>query len=115
MYNLPYHKEQDQKVVKAFLDKYPFAFLSGCDAENKPVGTQVPLFFEERDGNKFLRGHLMHPQKNTALVPKHLCLFVSRPFSQGARALKTGIDPLILSTSTSTFTASVYITPPLQL
>lgn len=62
MYNLPYHKEKNEHIVKEFIGKYPFAFLSGCDAANKPVATQVPLFFEERDGRKFLSGHLM---KNT--------------------------------------------------
>jgi transcriptional regulator len=62
MYNLPYHKEQNAKVIKEFIDRYPFAFLTGCDAENKPVATQVPVFIEEKDGKKILRGHIM---KNT--------------------------------------------------
>jgi transcriptional regulator len=62
MYDLPYHKEQNEKVIKDFIDKYPFAFLSGCDSENKPVATQVPVFIEEKDGRKILRGHIM---KNT--------------------------------------------------
>ncbi len=62
MYNLPYHKEQNPEVIKEFIARYPFAFLSGCDAANKPVATQVPLFIEERDGKKILSGHLM---KNT--------------------------------------------------
>ena len=62
MYNLPYHKEQDKQIIKEFIDKYPFAFLAGCDSENKPVATQVPVFLEEKDGRKILRGHIM---KNT--------------------------------------------------
>lgn len=62
MYNLPYHKEQNEEVIKKFLERYPFAFLTGCDAENRPVATQVPLFIEDKDGRKLLRGHLM---KNT--------------------------------------------------
>ncbi len=62
MYDLPYHKEKDQQLVKEFIGKYPFAFLSGCDAANKPVATQVPVFIEENDGRKILRGHIM---KNT--------------------------------------------------
>jgi len=62
MYDLPYHKEQNEQVLKEFIAKYPFAFLSGCDAENKPVATQVPVFIEEKDGRKILRGHIM---KNT--------------------------------------------------
>ena len=62
MYNLPYHKEEDQTVIKEFLEQYPFAFLSGCDSENMPIATQLPLFIEEQEGKKLLRGHLM---KNT--------------------------------------------------
>lgn len=62
MYNLPHHKEKNEQVIKDFIAKYPFAFLSGCDAENKPVATQVPVFIEEKDGRKILRGHIM---KNT--------------------------------------------------
>ncbi len=62
MYNLPYHKEENQEVIKEFLEQYPFAFLSGCDAENRPVATQLPLILEERGSKKILRGHLM---KNT--------------------------------------------------
>jgi transcriptional regulator len=62
MYDLPHHKEKNEQVIKEFIAKYPFAFLSGCDAENKPVATQVPVFIEEKDGRKILRGHIM---KNT--------------------------------------------------
>src|SRR5688572_14136510 len=62
MYDLPLHKERNEEVVKEFINRYPFAFLSGCDAENKPVATQIPVFFEEQDGRKLLTGHLM---KNT--------------------------------------------------
>jgi transcriptional regulator len=59
MYNLPYYKEKDDKVIKEFIDQHPFAFISGCDAENKPVVTQIPVFIEEQNGKKFLRGHMM--------------------------------------------------------
>jgi len=62
MYDLPYHKEKEEKVLKEFIDANPFAYLSGCDKENKPVATQVPVFIEEESGKKFLRGHIM---KNT--------------------------------------------------
>lgn len=62
MYNLPYHKSNNEAATKALIAKYPFAFLSGCDSENKPVATQVPLFLEERNGKPFLSGHIM---KNT--------------------------------------------------
>lgn len=62
MYNLPHHKEQNEQVIQEFIDQYPFAFLTGCDSENKPVVTQVPVFVEELNGRKVLRGHIM---KNT--------------------------------------------------
>lgn len=62
MYNLPYHKENNPVVIKEFIERYPFAFLTGCDSENKPVATQIPVFMEERDGVIVLSGHLM---KNT--------------------------------------------------
>jgi transcriptional regulator len=62
MYDLPYHKEKNEQVIKAFIAQYPFAFLAGSDAQNKPVATQVPVFIEEKDGQKILRGHIM---KNT--------------------------------------------------
>ncbi|HEV7783063.1 MAG TPA: FMN-binding negative transcriptional regulator [Chitinophagaceae bacterium] len=62
MYNLPYFKEGDKEVVLQFVRDYPFALLTGCDAENKPVTTQVLFFIDERDGKLFLSGHMM---KNT--------------------------------------------------
>ncbi len=62
MYNLPYHKEENAQIIKEFMEQYPFAFLTGCDSENKPIATQVPVFVEEQDGKNILRGHIM---KNT--------------------------------------------------
>jgi transcriptional regulator len=62
MYNLPYYKEKNHQVIKEFIDRHPFAFLTGCNSENKPVATQVPVFIEEHNGKKILRGHIM---KNT--------------------------------------------------
>lgn len=59
MYNLPYHKEKNPEAIKEFIARYPFAFLTGCDLENKPVATQVPVFIEEKNGKKILRGHIM--------------------------------------------------------
>ena len=59
MYDLPYHKEPDEQVIKEFIDQHPFAFLTGCDSKNKSVATQVPVFFEETDGRKILSGHIM--------------------------------------------------------
>lgn len=62
MYDLPEYKEKNGKVIKELIDLHPFAFVSGCDTESKPVATQVPVFIEEHDGKKILRGHMM---KNT--------------------------------------------------
>jgi len=59
MYNLPYHKEKNEQVINEFMNQHPFVFLIGCDSENKPVATQVPVFIEEKDGRKFIRGHIM--------------------------------------------------------
>jgi len=72
MYDLPYHKEKNEQVIKDFIDNHPFGFLTGCDSENKPVATQVPVFIEEHDGRKILRGHIM---KNT----DHHRAFVHNP------------------------------------
>jgi transcriptional regulator len=59
MYDLPHFKEQDEQVIKDFIDQYPFAFLTGCDSKNKPVATQVPVFIEEKGGRNILSGHIM--------------------------------------------------------
>jgi len=59
MYNLPYFKESEQETVLQFMREHPFIFLSGVDAENKPVATQVPVFIDEKDGKLFLTGHIM--------------------------------------------------------
>lgn len=59
MYDLPYHKERDPEVIEAFIARYPFAFVTGVDATNQPIATQVPVFIEEQDGRRILRGHIM--------------------------------------------------------
>jgi len=59
MYNLPYHKEEDEQVIKEFILKYPFAFLTGSNSENQPIATQVPLFLEVKEGKTLLSGHIM--------------------------------------------------------
>jgi transcriptional regulator len=59
MYDLPRYKECDEQIIAAFIERHPFAFLSGCDADNRPVATQVPVFIEERDGRRILSGHIM--------------------------------------------------------
>jgi transcriptional regulator len=59
MYNLPYFKEHDDATILKFIKENPFAFLCGCDAANKPVATQVPVFIDEKEGKLFLSGHVM--------------------------------------------------------
>lgn len=59
MYNFPYFKEKDLKVILDFIDENPFAFLSGSDSLGKPVATQIPILVEKRQGELFLQGHIM--------------------------------------------------------
>lgn len=59
MYDLPHHKEKDHDEVIRFMKDHPFIFLTGPDASNKPVATQVPVFIDEKDGRYFLTGHIM--------------------------------------------------------
>jgi len=59
MYDLPYHKEKSDTVVKQFISKHPFAFIAGCDENNRPVATQIPVFIEERNDKLYMTGHMM--------------------------------------------------------
>ncbi len=58
MYSFSYYKEKDIALVKQFMQANSFALLTGCDANNQPVATQVPLLLEEREGKLFLLGHI---------------------------------------------------------
>ncbi len=78
MYNLPYFKEEDQKVVLDFIHKYPFAFICGCDENNKPVATQIPVFIEERKDKLYMTGHMMRQTDHHKAFEKNenvLCVF----------------------------------------
>ena len=59
MYNLPYYKEKDTSIVFEFMKAHPFAMLMGVDEEQKPVATQIPFLFVEKEGHLYLRGHIM--------------------------------------------------------
>ena len=59
MYDVPYFKEEDQDEIIQFMKDHPFVFLTGSDAEQNPVVTQVPVFIDEKDGRYFLTGHIM--------------------------------------------------------
>lgn len=41
------------------MKQYPFAMVMGVDADQKPVATQIPFLFAEKDGDLYLRGHIM--------------------------------------------------------
>lgn len=78
MYNLPYFKETDKAVVLEFIRQHPFAFIAGCDEDEKPVATQIPVFIDERDGRLFLTGHMMRNtdhHRAMAANPQVLCVF----------------------------------------
>jgi transcriptional regulator len=59
MYSLPYFKEKDFGVVKEFMHQNPFVILCGCDSNQHPVATHVPLLMEETEEKLFLYGHVM--------------------------------------------------------
>jgi transcriptional regulator len=59
MYDLPHHKEKDHEEIIQFMKDHPFVFLTGSDADHKPVATQVPVFIDEKEGKYFLTGHIM--------------------------------------------------------
>lgn len=78
MYNLPYFKEKDQQVVLEFIHQHPFAFITGCDENNKPVATQIPVFIEERNGKLYMTGHMMRQTDHHKAFEKNssvLCVF----------------------------------------
>jgi transcriptional regulator len=78
MYDLPYFKEQDAKVVMDFIHANPFAFICGCDENDHPVATQIPVFIEERNGRLYLTGHMMRNTDHHKAFEKNnaaLCVF----------------------------------------
>ncbi len=80
MYNLPYFKENDQQVVLQFMREHPFVLLTGCNADNQPVVTQVPLLIEQRGEKLFLLGHIMRQtdhHKAFEKNPQVLAVFTS--------------------------------------
>lgn len=77
MYNLPQYKEQDAEEVYKFMQDYPFVFLTGVDANNKPAATQVPVFIDEKGGKLFLTGHIMkHTDHHKAFLQNNNVLAV---------------------------------------
>ncbi len=81
MYNFSSFKEKDPQVVLDFIRQHPFALIAGCDENNRPVATQIPVFIERRNHKLYLTGHMMKQtdhhkafQKN----PNALCIFTGR-------------------------------------
>jgi transcriptional regulator len=64
MYNIPYFKADNYKQVFAFMHAHPFIILCGCDVDNSPVATHIPVLIEERDEKIFLKAHVMRKQKH---------------------------------------------------
>ena len=78
MYNLPSYQEKDQKIVLEFIHQHPFAFITGCDENNKPVATQIPVFIEDRNEKLYLSGHMMKQTDHHKAFEKNpnvLCVF----------------------------------------
>jgi transcriptional regulator len=78
MYDLPYFKENDRRVVVEFIREHPFAMLIGT-TDHRPVATQVPILVHEREGDGlFLRGHIMRKTDHHKAFQQNdeaLCVF----------------------------------------
>ena len=72
MYNFSYFKEKDKQTILDFIEENPFAFMTGSYLLGGQVATQIPILFEERNGELFLQGHIM---RNT----DHHKAFVENP------------------------------------
>lgn len=59
MYHFTYFKEKDRQAILDFMTEYPFAFLTGSFRSGMQVATQVPVLFEEREGELYLQAHIM--------------------------------------------------------
>src|SRR5450755_4178954 len=65
MYDIPYFKADHPEEVLAYMHAHPFAMICGSDEKGKPVATQVPFLFEQREDKLFLQGHFMKKQDHT--------------------------------------------------
>ena len=78
MYNLSHFKAENYNEVLAFMHAHPFITLCGCDKDNKPVATHIPVLIEEREEKIFLQAHVMRKQKHSVAFehnPNVLALF----------------------------------------
>jgi transcriptional regulator len=88
MYHFSYFKEKDKQVILELLENNPLAFLTGSNLSGGQVATQIPVLFEERNGELFLQGHIM---RNT----DHHKAFVENP---NALAVFTGPNAYVSAT-----------------
>ncbi len=65
MYDIPYFKAEHPEEVLAYMRAHPFALICGADRNGKPVATQIPFLFEQREDKLFLQGHFMKKQDHT--------------------------------------------------
>jgi transcriptional regulator len=65
MYDIPYFKASHPEEILAYMKAHPFALICGADLEGKPVATQIPFLFEQREDKLFLHGHFMKKQDHT--------------------------------------------------
>jgi transcriptional regulator len=65
MYDTSYFKAGHPDEVIAYMRAHPFALICGADEGGKPVATQIPLLFEQREDKLFLQGHFMKKQDHT--------------------------------------------------
>ncbi|MBK7887038.1 MAG: FMN-binding negative transcriptional regulator [Bacteroidetes bacterium] len=59
MYNFSYFKEKDKQILLKFMEEYPLAFLTGSFLTGTQVATQIPVLTEVRDGDLYIKGHIM--------------------------------------------------------
>jgi transcriptional regulator len=77
MYNFSYFKEKDKQTILNLIEENPFAFMTGSYLSGEQVATQIPVLFEERNGELFLQGHLMrNTDHHKALVENPNALLV---------------------------------------
>src|SRR6185312_15627282 len=58
MYRHSYYAERDERIVFEFMQKNPFAIVTGI-LNGLPVATHIPLEIKKENGDLFLMGHIM--------------------------------------------------------
>ena len=78
MYNLKSYKAKNEDEVFEFMENYPFASITVCDANGEYYSTQVPLLLVKNEDGLYLEGHIMKATdhyKAFAENPKVFVLF----------------------------------------